>query len=119
VGRPSVLEHVIGFHDVLLLRPLGIKPDRPHDEPRQRWELTPERIVEALNRDGLLEGVIEVPPVGGNPATRLDAAKLLPRLTQDVLVHTWDLAHAIGADDCLDGGWCGAFFDHFLPTPMH
>jgi hypothetical protein len=25
----GVLEHVIGFHDVLLLRPLGVKPDRP------------------------------------------------------------------------------------------
>ena len=34
----DVLEHVIGFHDVLLLRPLGLKPDRPRDDPRRRWE---------------------------------------------------------------------------------
>ncbi|WP_216638101.1 maleylpyruvate isomerase N-terminal domain-containing protein, partial [Mycobacterium colombiense] len=33
----AVLEHVIGFHDVLLLRPLGLKPDRPPDDPRARW----------------------------------------------------------------------------------
>jgi uncharacterized protein (TIGR03086 family) len=114
----AVLEHVIGFHDVLLLRPLGIKPDRPHDQPRQRWELTQERIVEALNQDGLFKGAIEVPAVGGNPATRLDAAKLLPRLTQDVLVHTWDLARAVGADDRLDGGWCRTFFDQLPPDPV-
>ena len=30
----GVLEHVIGFHDVLLLRPLGLKPDRPRHDPR-------------------------------------------------------------------------------------
>jgi len=33
----GVLEHVIGFHDVLLLRPLGAKPSRPRDRPEQRW----------------------------------------------------------------------------------
>ncbi|MGO9930025.1 MAG: maleylpyruvate isomerase N-terminal domain-containing protein [Mycobacterium sp.] len=32
----GVLEHVIGFHDVLLLRPLGLKPDRPRDDPQLR-----------------------------------------------------------------------------------
>src|ERR1700737_3673202 len=36
----AVLEHVIGFHDVLLLRPLGLKPDRPRDDPQRRWGLT-------------------------------------------------------------------------------
>ena len=35
-----MLEHVIGFHDVLLLRPLGLKPERPRDDPQIRWELT-------------------------------------------------------------------------------
>jgi uncharacterized protein (TIGR03086 family) len=113
----AVLEHVIGFHDALLLRPLGMKPDRPRDEARQRWELTQERIVEALNQDGLFKGVIAIPAVGSNPATRLDASKLLPRLTQDVLVHTWDLARAVGADDHLDGGWCRAFFDQLPSGP--
>src|SRR5271155_74043 len=70
----GVLEHVIGFHDVLLLRPLGLKPDRPRDDPRLRWELTFERLCEALGREGLLERVVEVPAVGNNPATQLDAA---------------------------------------------
>ena len=78
----AILEHVIGFHDVLVLRPLGMKPDRPPENPRRRWELTQERIAEALHRDGLFQGVIGVPAVGSNPATRSDARTLIPRLTQ-------------------------------------
>jgi hypothetical protein len=30
----GVLEHVIGFHDVLMLRPLAVKPDRPRETRR-------------------------------------------------------------------------------------
>jgi uncharacterized protein (TIGR03086 family) len=110
----GVLEHVIGFHDVLLLRPLGLKPDRPRDDPRRRWELTFERLGEALRRSDLFERAVEVPAVGNNSATQL-ASKLVPRLTQDVLVHTWDLARAVDADDRLDPQWCAMFFD-LLPS---
>src|SRR5215208_1981804 len=63
----GVLEHVIGFHDVLLLRPLGLKPDRPRDDPQQRWQLTFDRLCEALRRDGLFERVIEVPSATMRP----------------------------------------------------
>ena len=111
----GVLEHVIGFHDVLLLRPLGLKPGRPPDDPQRRWELTFDRLQEVLCREGLFERVVEVPAVGKNHATRFDARMLVPRLTQDVLVHTWDLATAIGADNQLDLGWCAMFVDR-LPT---
>jgi hypothetical protein len=109
------LEHVIGFHDVLLLRPLGLKPQRPRDDPGRRWSLTLDRLAQALGRDGLFEQVVEVPVVGTNSSSRLDARTLVPRLSQDVLVHTWDLARAVGADDRLDPGWCTWFVDK-LPT---
>ena len=111
----DVLEHVIGFHDVLLLRPLGLKPQRPRDDPGRRWSLTLDRLAQALRRDGLFEQVVEVPAVGTNSSSRLDARTLVPRLSQDVLVHTWDLARAVGADDRLDPGWCAWFVDK-LPT---
>jgi uncharacterized protein (TIGR03086 family) len=88
----GVLEHVIGFHDVLLLRPLGLKPDRPRDDPQRRWDLT----------YGQLEKVFEL-DIGPN------AAAILPNVTRDVLVHTWDLARAVGADDRLDSQWCEEF----------
>jgi uncharacterized protein (TIGR03086 family) len=111
------LEHVIGFHDVLLLRPLGLKPQRSHDDPGRRWSLTLDRLTQALRRDGLFEHVVEVPAVGTNSSSRLDARALVPRLCQDVLVHTWDLARAVGADDRLDPGWCARFVDE-LPTDL-
>jgi uncharacterized protein (TIGR03086 family) len=118
----DVLEHVIGFHDVLLLRPLGLKPERPRDDPRRRWELTYDRtreaLQEALCRKELFGRVVEVPAVGKNPATQLDAGKLVPRLTQDVLVHTWDLARAVGADDSLDPQWCAVFLAQ-LPADLN
>lgn len=86
----GVLEHVIGFHDVLLLRPLGLKPTRPRDDPQARWRLTYEALTVALAR-------------------QLDMPQLLPKLTRDVLVHTWDLARAVGADDRLNPAWCELF----------
>ena len=89
----GVLEHVIGFHDVLLLRPLGLKPNRPHDDPQRRWELTYDQLEKAFESD-----------IGP------DAAAVLPNVSRDVLVHTWDLARAVGADDRLDARWCEQFY---------
>ena len=112
----GVLEHVIGFHDVLLLRPLGLKPDRPRDEPQIRWELTYTALEKAFEPDqGLLERVVDIPELQGNPAVRRDAHAMMPNLTRDVLVHTWDLARAVGADDRLDARWCEHFYAA-LPT---
>jgi uncharacterized protein (TIGR03086 family) len=111
----DVLEHVIGFHDVLLLRPFGVKPDRPRDDPQRRWELTFERVRQALERDQLRGAAVEVPAVGTGVPRELDAATLIPRLTRDVLVHTWDVARAVGADDRLDPRWCEIFLAQLPP----
>jgi uncharacterized protein (TIGR03086 family) len=113
----DVLEHVIGFHDVLLLRPLGSKTDRPHDVPQQRWELTFNQVRQTLSRADVFQRVVEIPAVGTRPATQLDVGELLPRLTQDVLVHTWDLARAVGGDDQLDPQWCATFLNRLPADP--
>lgn len=91
----AVLEHVIGFHDVLVLRPLGLKPHRPRDDPKLRWQLTYDSLTRAL---------------APGRTTPLDVGQLIPKLTRDVLVHTWDLARAVGADDRLDPSWCEVFY---------
>ncbi len=93
----AVVEHVIGFHDVLLLRPLGLKPDRPRDDPLRRWQLTVDRLGEAFDQQAPTE--------------------LVPRLSQDVLVHTWDLARGVEADDRLDPGLCAMFLSR-LPADL-
>jgi uncharacterized protein (TIGR03086 family) len=107
----GVLEHVIGFHDVLLLRPLGLKPDRPRDDPQTRWELTYGQLEKAFEPGRcLFDKIVDIPELQGNPATRLDARAMMPNLTRDVLVHAWDLARAVDADDRLDAGWCEQFY---------
>ena len=95
-----VVEHVIGFHDVLLLRPLHATRDRPKGDPVKRWAVTVLAISEILPRvdDNL------VVPVPDAPA--MDLARLLPMLTIDVLAHTWDLAKAVEAPVLVDPQLC-------------
>lgn len=95
----GVLEHVIGFHDVLLLRPLEAKPARPRDDPEARWSVTVEALFEALARPGALTP---------------ERSSLLGYLTTDVVVHTWDLAAAIGAAVTLDERLCQLGLDRAL-----
>jgi len=96
----GVVEHVIGFHDVLLLRPLGMKPERPRHDPVARWAVTVPAIGVAL-RNARAQDTMSVP---GGPD--VDLARLLPMLTTDVVVHTWDLAKAGGIVPVLDTGLC-------------
>ena len=69
-------------------------------DPQARWQLTYDSLTEAFE---------------SGRATRLDAHKLVANLTRDVLVHTWDLARAVGADERLDPEWCEQFYAG-LPT---
>ena len=114
----EVLEHVIGFHDVLLLRPMGAKPVRPRDDPLERWRLTHEALRSLFALPGLFDGPIDVPAVGNNSPTQLDAAPLVAALTQDVLVHTWDLASAVEADNRLDPELCDRFVAQLSADPQ-
>jgi uncharacterized protein (TIGR03086 family) len=86
-----VVEHVIGFHDVLLLRPLQAKPNRPKDDPEKRWAITVDALFGALARPGVLDAQRE---------------SLLGVLSTDVLVHTWDLSRAVGVEVTLDPRLC-------------
>jgi uncharacterized protein (TIGR03086 family) len=85
------LEHVIGFHDVLVLRPLDAKPTRPKDDPAARWSVTVEALFSALASPEVVDPKRE---------------SLLGVLTTEVLVHTWDLSRAVGIDVMLDGELC-------------
>lgn len=95
----GVLEHVIGFHDVLLLRPLGAKPDRPKNDPLARWVVTAEAITEVLGEQE--DHAVEV-----HGGSTLNLNRLIPMLTTDVLVHTWDLARATDVFATLDPELC-------------
>ncbi|MGP8058596.1 MAG: maleylpyruvate isomerase family mycothiol-dependent enzyme [Acidimicrobiales bacterium] len=96
----GVLEHVIGFHEVLLLRPLGIRANRPRDDMAGRWTVTQSAIFAALEAAGDRAGALP-------GATSFDIDGVLPTLTIEVLVHTWDLGQAAEVPVRLDPELCG------------
>lgn len=85
----AVVEHVIGFHDFLLLRPLGVRANRPRTDPSARWEATRVAIFQALDQPGTIDQATDLPG-GGHSSPRA----MLSALSTDVLVHAWDLALA-------------------------
>lgn len=93
----GVVEHVIGFHEVLLLRPLGIRAERPRDDEPARWAATRRSIEAAL---------AQASQAPGGQGAAVDLTTLLPMLTTDVLVHTWDLARAVGIEAELEPDVC-------------
>ncbi len=97
----DVVEHVIGFHEFLLLRPLGVRAQRPRDDAAARWDATSVALFTALAADGVLDRATELPG-GGNSTPRA----MIGALTTDVLVHTWDLARAARAPAALDEELC-------------
>jgi uncharacterized protein (TIGR03086 family) len=64
--------------------------------PEDGWDAIKAAISRALEDPTALDGVLEAGPMKGMP--RHQAMGLA---TTDVLVHGWDLARAIGADDAL------------------
>ncbi len=100
----GVVEHVIGFHDELLLRPTGTKPVCPKDDPKARWAVT----VSAM--DSAMELASSNDHGDPHPPAEVDLGHLLPALTAEVLAHTWDLAEAMGVDPHLDTGLCEASY---------
>jgi uncharacterized protein (TIGR03086 family) len=97
----ALVEHVIGFHDFLLLRPAAVRAERPRSDPAQRWRATDAAIRQVLASPAILDRPVEY----FDGATRRPR-EMLPALTTDVLVHTWDLGRAIAGPDRLDPDLC-------------
>ncbi len=93
----GVLDHVFGVHDSLLLQPLGVLPDPPDPlaDPEARWAATVDALFPALARPGVLD----------------QRVLLIGIVTTDVLIHSWDLSRAVGADVPLDPGLCERGYD--------
>jgi uncharacterized protein (TIGR03086 family) len=99
----ALVEHVIGFHEFLLLRPLGIRARRPREGPAARWRATADALFTYLETDDALDRATDLPG-GGQSSPR----RMLGALTTDVLVHTWDLARTGGIAPQLDRELCAA-----------
>jgi uncharacterized protein (TIGR03083 family) len=92
----ALVEHVIGFHEVLLLRPMGVRAHRPRTDPAARWAATQRALFDALT----------------------EPVDVLPALTTDVLVHTWDLARAVEVAPDLDLELCESAYEALRVTDL-
>lgn len=77
-------------------------------DPVQAWKQAAERAREATTGDAVLSATVRL------PSGEVNAADYLYEMFADHLIHTWDLARAIGASEKLDPelvAACAAWFD--------
>lgn len=66
------------------------------DDPAAAWALTAEAATAAAGEDGVMERVVHV-SFGDIPGR-----EYLSQVTTDHVIHSWDLARAVGGDERLD-----------------
>ena len=93
----GVVEHVVDTYDNMLLRPTGVETVRPTDDPIANWAATVDALIGATDPTALADR---------------DLDGLLSALTGEVLIHSWDLAKALGVDAYLDAELCAATYEN-------
>lgn len=104
----DVVAHVVGSQRALAAAIEGGAPeDLPADaDPKQAWRESMPRLMAALQTPGALEKLVP------GPMGEMPIEFMLGRfLSNDVLVHTWDLARAVGGDERLDQDAVGHAFE--------
>lgn len=77
----------------------GLTGTRPptHDDPKTDWRETYATFKQAIDQPGALEKLVPG-PFGDMPVEQMIGRFL----STDALVHTWDLARAVGGDERID-----------------
>jgi uncharacterized protein (TIGR03086 family) len=90
----EVVDHVTGNHRMIVERLGGADAPGPTGDPSADWVAARDAALTVLEQADLSQ-VVEG-PMGPMPAEIVCGI-----MTNDVLVHTWDLARAVGADEAL------------------
>lgn len=95
----DVVAHVVGSQRALVAAIEGTTAEDvpPDADPKELWRDSTSKLMAALQQPGALEKVVPG-PMGEMPVEFM-VGRLL---ANDVLVHTWDLARAVGGDELLD-----------------
>ena len=104
----DIVEHVVGSHEVLLLRSVRLNPVGRRDETTERWNVTSVVI------DSALEELANQPQASSVKNKKFAS---LPALTVDVLVHTWDRARALGIVVSLNAQLCASALTYVKRQP--
>src|SRR5688500_8139257 len=94
----DVLDHVVGNQRGIIGSITGTEPATDESaDPKQQWRDSYAAMKAALAQDGALEKTVPG-PMGEMPV----AMRVGRLLSSGILVHTWDLARAVGGDEKLD-----------------
>lgn len=93
----DVVTHVTDSQRNLTAALNGTEPAKQAADPKADWRETYAAFKDAINQPGALDK-----PVPG-PFGEMPASMVIGRfLATDALVHTWDLARAVGGDERID-----------------
>jgi uncharacterized protein (TIGR03086 family) len=95
----DVVGHVVGNHRWLVTKARGgeAKPLGEDENPADAWREAYEAVLELTEDPAAMNMGIE------GPAGEMPLEEMIGRfVSMDVLVHTWDLARAVGGDEQLD-----------------
>ena len=82
-------------------------------DPVARWEAAVRASSAAFDADGALEAMVSL------SAGRQAAAEYCWEMTTDALIHSWDLARGIGADEILDAELVDQVYERTVPVAEH
>ena len=105
----DVADHIIGNYTSVAAA-LGVDVPKTGDR-RRDWAAARDAALEAASQEGALDTIVDS-PTGPTPLGR----QLAVFVQVDTLVHTWDIARAVGADETLDEDLCRRSYERFLPA---
>jgi len=87
--------------------------DRLGEDPVAAWDDAVAESVRAFGAPAALDGTVSLSS-GAKPM-----AEYCWEMTTDALIHSWDLARGIGADERLDSELCELVYERTLPIAEH
>lgn len=108
----DIVAHVVGGHRGVIAGVRGgeSKPLGADEDPTQAWEEASRVMGEITGDPEALAKEID------GPTGKMPAEQIIGRfVAMDVLVHTWDLARTVGADEHLDEGSVRSAYETLKP----
>lgn len=108
----DIVAHVVGGHRGVIAGVKGgeSRPLSGDEDPKQAWEEASRAIDEITGDPDALAKEID------GPTGKMPAGQIIGRfVAMDLLVHTWDLARAVGADERLDENSVRAAYEALKP----
>lgn len=108
----DIVAHVVAGHRRVIAGVEGGEsaPLGADEDPRQAWELASQRMDELTGDPAVMAMEID------GPTGKMLTGEIIGRfVTMDLLVHTWDLARTVGADEHLDQDSVGRAYEAIKP----